>query len=246
MSEPARRRAVVTFALPDEGSAFTRRLKNPRRDRAHLAPITGELGEWTVTAAFTGVGAAAECRVRLEAALGSPDDRPELVISSGFAGALQSGIGVGDLVLGENFSDPALTENAARVCARGSGLRRGALTTQPAVAETAAAKTALGAATGALAVDMETAWIAEACVRAGLPMLSLRVISDAADQPFPAPGAILFDVARQRPRYVRLPLWLATHPWRVAPFVRFVRGLAPARAALADAICMTLAAVAQP
>jgi hypothetical protein len=74
-----------------------------------------------------------------------------------------------------------------------------------------------------------------------MPLLSLRAISDAADQAFPAPGAILFDQARQRPRYVALPLWLLTHPHRIPAFVRFVRGLSPAQERLASAIERLLA-----
>ena len=83
---------------------------------------------------------------------------------------------------------------------------------------------------------METAWIAEACVRAGVPLLALRVVSDAAGQSFPVPNAVLFDAVRQRPRYVALPMWLLLHPWRIAAFVRFVRGLGPARTRLGRAL----------
>ena len=67
-------------------------------------------------------------------------------------------------------------------------------------------------------------------------MLSLRVVSDAANQAFPAPGHILFDQVRQRPRYLALPLWLLLHPGRIGPFARFVRGLTPAQATLAQAL----------
>ena len=105
------------------------------------------------------------------------------------------------------------------------------------MAATAAAKSALAAETGALAVDMETAWIAGSARRRGVPMLSLRVISDAAGQDFPVPGGILFDAVRQRPRYVALPAWLLAHPgagsrrsWA------FVRGLGPARERLTRAL----------
>lgn len=226
------RRVAVTFALPDEGRDFVRLLENQSRDRGHLAPIRGELGGCEVTVAFTGVGAGADGRRRLESAL---ETRPDWLMASGFAGGLSAGLRVGDLIAAENHSDPGLVERAARVL-QAFPLRCGPLTTQPLLAETPAAKAALAAQTGAIAVDMETGWIAEACARAGTPMLSLRVISDGAEQAFPAPGHILFDVARQRPRYARLPLWLSTHPRQIAPFVRFVRGLAPARQKLARAL----------
>jgi adenosylhomocysteine nucleosidase len=233
---------VVTFALPDESRAFAKRLRNrltlASPAARHLPIVRGEIGSCRVALVHTGVGADAGCRARLDFALqgaGGTLDRPLLLIGSGYAGALQPGLAVGDLILGRNFSDPALATETARLLS-GRHCQPGTLTTQPRVAETAAAKTALAAATGALAVDMETGWIAAACARAGVPMLSLRVISDAADQGFPAPEEVLFDLARQRPRYVALPLWLLRHPARIPAFARFVRGLAPAQENLAGAL----------
>ena len=79
---------------------------------------------------------------------------------------------------------------------------------------------------------METAWIAGVCAAAEVPLLSLRVVSDAAGDDFPVPSHVLYDAARQHPRYLALPLWLAVHPGRIGPFARFVRGLGPARARL--------------
>jgi len=48
------------------------------------------------------------------------------------------------------------------------------------------------------------------------------------------PFADWFDIQRQRPGVFRLLKYLASHPGRIAPFARFVRGLAPARATLAE------------
>lgn len=215
------RPVVVTFAVPDESRTF---IAASERD--------------PVVVVHTGVGDTAAGRRRLEDVL--EGDAPRLVISAGYAGALRPDIRVGDLVLGENFSDAGLVA-AARGLLAGEPCHVGGLTTQRVVAEAAAAKSALHAATGALAVDMETAWIAEACGRAGVPMLALRVVSDAAGQSFPVPNAVLFDVVRQRPRYVALPVWLMLHPWRIAPFVGFVRGLGPARRRLGRALACLLA-----
>ena len=242
---------LVTFALPDESRAFTRRLRTRRivgDPKSHLPLVLGECSGRQVAVAHTGVGDGSACRERLDLALqgaGGAFRRPALVVSSGYAGALRPGIAVGDLILGVNFSAAALM-TSANFLLRDWRLHRGALTTQPRVAETPAEKTRLAAASGALAVDMETGWIAAACAQASVPMLSLRVVSDAAEQAFPAPGDILFDVARQRPRYVALPLWLLLHPGRIAPFVRFVRGLAPAQATLARALEHLLCQVGAP
>jgi hypothetical protein len=90
--------------------------------------------------------------------------------------------------------------------------------------------------TGAAAVDMETETIAELCAAHELPMLSLRVISDAAEQPFPAPAHVLFDLAKQKTDFVRLGSYLVTHPNAVARLNAFRRRINVARKALADAL----------
>ncbi len=229
---------VVTFALPDESRAFAARLGAPRR---RLLPgrtrgIAGRWGPAEVAVVHVGVGDTGEQRERLARFLAEAAPRLRRLIVSGFAGALRPGVRVGDLVLGENHTDPALL-GPVRAALAGEPLDVGAICTRAAAVETAAAKAALHAATGgALAVDMETAWVAAAAKAAGLPTVSLRVISDAADQSFPVPGGVMFDPARQRPRYLVLPVYLATHPASPGPFARFVRGLGPARARLAGAL----------
>ena len=228
---------VVTFALPDESRDFVAGLAGSVRSGGGLSSVAGQLAGQRVIVVHTGVGDTPSGRQRLHATLAG--DRPPWVISAGYAGGLHPGLQVGDLLLGENFSAPALL-GTARTLLAGEPLRTGALLTQPTVAETAADKAALHAATGALAVDMETAWIAAACADAGVPLLSLRVVSDAAAQSFPVPGGVLFDAVRQRPRYLALPLWLLVHPSRIAPFAAFVRGLAPARARLTRALSRLL------
>lgn len=243
MSEAARPGdglVLITFALPDESRDLTRRLANVRKltPRDHLSSVVGEWSGQKVLVLHTGVGGANACRQRLDRAL--RDARPRLVVSAGYAGGLAPALRTGELLLGQNHSDSKLLA-AARAALADEPLHVGTLLTQAAVAETAAEKAALHAATMALAVDMETAWIATACADVGVPLLSLRVISDAADLSFPVPGHILFDAARQRPRYLALPCYLLTHPARVAPFVRFVRGLGPARARLTTALQRLLA-----
>ena len=162
-------------------------------------------------------------------------DGPRWVISAGYAGGLSPKLRVGDLVLGRNHSDPGLL-NAARLLLENERPQVGTILTRATTLEAAADKAALHAATGALAVDMETAWIAEVCAEFGVPLLSLRVVSDAAEQSFPVPAHILFDAARQRPRYLALPLWLLAHPASIGPFAAFVQALGPARARLTRAI----------
>ena len=140
------------------------------------------------------------------------------------------------MVVVENFSDPALLAATASLPAW-----RGALITTKQVIQTVEQKKDLGRHTGAIVVDMETAAIQRLCAPRGIPMLSVRAISDAATQDLPVPASVWFDTARQRPRPVRLVLYLAAHPGRIAPFARFVGGVNLARRRLTAFLLAALA-----
>lgn len=241
---PAAGTVVVCFAVPDESRLFTTFL-TARRSYHSAGPgwlprVSGELGQKSVTIVHTGIGDSPTAREHLARVLAKTLPRPRVVVSAGYAGALAPDLAVGDLILGRNYSAPSLVE-ITLACLTADAPRVGALSTQSRAVEAASDKAALHRVSGALAVDMETAWIAEVCAAASLPLLSLRVISDAADQDFPVPGRVLYDTVRQRPRYLALPAWLALHPGQIAPFARFVHGLGPARRRLTDALRIVLA-----
>jgi hypothetical protein len=147
---------------------------------------------------------------------------------------------VGDLVISTNFSSPSLRDRAQALPGELPHRFFGTLVTREEAVETTAAKSALALETGALAVDMETAAVAEACRNAVVPLLAVRSISDAAGTALPVPFAHWFDLERQRPRPWALVKYLAAHPNQIVPFAQFVRGLAPARQALADFLCRLL------
>ncbi len=203
---------AVTFALPEESRDFRRRLA--------ASPFATQV---SVTHSGAGPEAAARHITHVLAT------RPELIIATGFAGGLDPALRVGQVVVATNFS-------SREVLARVAGVASGVFAHADFPVETVAAKATLARATGALAVDMESQPIATACTRAKVPLLVVRVISDPAGEPLPMPFAEWFDLARQRPRPARLVAWLIRHPTRIAPFYRFVRGLAPARRALADSL----------
>src|SRR5450432_2457827 len=205
---------AVTFALPSESSDFRRLLSHQGHEVAVL---------------HTGVGEKT-CRSRLDPWL---DSKPfDLLISSGFAGGVDPSLGVGDLLLAENFSDPQLVAQA-RALLVGQVAR---LVTADRVVESVTERQHLAHENNAAAVDMETEWIARACAERKLPMLSLRVISDTAAAPFPAPPEVLFDLERQRTDASKLATHLFRHPSAVVRLIRFARQIAIARANLGAAL----------
>lgn len=212
---------AVTFALPQESQDF----------RRALAAADGRLGGEEIRVVHLGVGpeAAAEKAARLLA-----ETRPRLLVCAGFAGGLDPRLVTGDLVIAENFSSPELIANCRPQTAETRGCFVGKLVSRDAPVESIVDKAALARETGALAVDMETAAVAEACRVAGVPLLAVRVISDPASVPLPVPFAEWFDVRRQRPRRWGLLKYLIRQREHVGPFADFIRGLTPARRALTE------------
>ncbi len=207
---------AVTFALPNESRDFVRLLAR---------------GNHEVVIFHTGVGQK-NTRARIEPFLAQ--QRFDSLISSGFAGGTAPSLGVGDLLLAENFSDPVMLENARALLIA----QVGKLATAESVIETEEARGKFASEQGALAVDMETAVIAQACAARKLPMLSLRVISDTAAAPFPAPPSVLFSLARQKTEPLALACYLACHPHRVVRLARFARQIAEARHELTGALAV--------
>ena len=106
-------RIAITFALSSESSDLVRRLQACQR-QDHL--VSGKIDDHALAILHTGVGAK-NCNARLETLLHKT--RPRLVISSGFAGAVSEQMRVGDLILGQNFSDPGLLASAERILREG-------------------------------------------------------------------------------------------------------------------------------
>ncbi len=212
---------AVAFALPQESRDF----------RRALAAAGGRLGLEEIRVVHLGVGpesAAAQAAHLLA------ETRPSRLICAGFAGGLDPRLVTGDLVVAENFSAPEFVARCRKQAEGAGGCFFGGLVSRCVPVESVAEKAALARETGALAVDMETAAVAEACRGAGVPLLAVRVISDPASVPLPVPFAEWFDVRSQRPRRWGLVKFIVRHPRRVGPFADFVRGLAPARRALTD------------
>lgn len=111
-------------------------------------------------------------------------DRP-LVVSAGVCGGLDPALRVGDLVLPDAVINDAglrlpvtASHEQRAAAASGAHARAGVMATASRAVATAEAKAALRAATGAVAVDMESAAILEAAAARGCSSLVVRAVSD--------------------------------------------------------------------
>jgi adenosylhomocysteine nucleosidase len=210
---------IVTFALPQESGDFRRALR--RRS------------DWEVGVEYIGVGPAV-AKDRIGGLLAKQVPGLTLCICTGFAGGLDPQVRTADLVIAENLSSPDLLSKARECLPPSVRCHFGSVASCTEPVESVESKSALFRETGALAIDMESETVAQACRAAGVPLLVVRTISDPADVPLPVPFPHWFDITRQQPRTVGLLKYLASHPDRILPFAGFVRGLAPARRSLAD------------
>ncbi len=223
----------LTFALPTESCGFRRLLIN-RRDvsTSGVEVLHGEIHGKGVALLHTGVGRKI-CEQRIRDFLRAQPIT--CLISSGFAGALDDNISVGELLVAENFSDPNLLGLSRDLLVKHRA-KFGRLHTATTMIDDASGRAALATETGAVAVDMETEFIAHACSERNIPMLSLRVISDTPLQSLPAPPAVLFDLNRQRTPLAALAFHLTTHPMSVPRLIGFARQISRAREALTSAL----------
>jgi len=231
---------AITFALPAESSDFVRLLEKPSlNSREGVENIRGRLGGKLVDVIHTGVGKMV-CRERMEVMLRR--ESFDYLISTGFAGALEKDLRVGHLLVAENYSSPKLLLESPHLELADEGTFLGRLATVPRMIESTGQREMLNKRTGAVAVDMETETIAELCAAHDLPMLSLRAISDGAEQPFPAPAKVLFDLAKQKTDFIRLGSYLLVHPAAIVRLNAFRRRIALARKVLTDALVRILRA----
>ena len=222
---------AITFALPAESSEFLRRLGNKSRaDQNGIRTIRGTLDDREIGVLHTGVGEKV-CRERVGKFL--QDQEFEFLMSAGFAGALNDELRVGDLLLARNFSTLDLDD---RQSFSSLPIHQADLLTLPALIDFSEERNEIARSTGAAAVDMETEFIARACAEYGIPLLSLRVITDTPTQPFPAPPSVLFDIQQQRTHIAVLAKFLLAHPRRMPRLIQFARRIALARSILANAL----------
>jgi adenosylhomocysteine nucleosidase len=183
---------LITFAVEPEFAPWRklrdfkeRVVKNVSGPRASFFAT---IGDKQVEVVLTGIGenACNETLVRRDIPGGQ---KPDLVVSSGLAGALSLNLKPGDLIaprkartLKNDANADATEELWSRLTKQGA-LPIETLITVDRVVQAASEKTRL--AFFGEAVDMESAIIMSCCARAGIPAVTIRAISDAADEDLP-------------------------------------------------------------
>jgi nucleoside phosphorylase len=228
---------VVTFALPAESSVFIRLLKGVKREGALLR---GNIEHRTLDLCVlhTGVGTK-KCAECIGSFLGG-NEKPELLIASGFCGGTSDELHPGDVVIAENVSDPTLLTKAQTILA---GAKVGKIHSADRIIDPAADRYAIGRDHGAIAVDMETETIARHCAENSIKLLALRVVSDSPGAPFPAPPNVLFDIEKERTDFSRLLGYIARNPTAAIGLAAFSKQIASAKTKLAEALCAIIRAV---
>jgi hypothetical protein len=199
---------LVCFALKEEAAPF-RKAAYPLHDLELAIRIVGigrQNAEKSVRAFLAGgaspiaSGAATASRLqdnsqaRLKGTLAPPD----LVLTCGFAGALNPGLKLGEVVFeipsrgsrrepaqinSKNKSE--LTDVGCYEKLMAAGARPGKFFCADRIATTVAEKKKLREQTGADAVEMESAAIHAVCAEHGIPCVTVRVISDTANEDLP-------------------------------------------------------------
>lgn len=151
---------VVMFALQRESAPLTKWIRSQPR---LLLRVTG--------VGSVRAGQAIETVLR--------ECPPTLVVTAGFAGGLRPGLPVGHVLYDTdtNLSLEHFLKQAGAQPGRFYGAERMVITAKE--------KAQLHAQTGADAVEMESHWIRQHCLQAGVPSATVRVISDTAEEDLP-------------------------------------------------------------
>ncbi len=189
------RPVALVVALAQERRPLQRRLAAARQGRAgDFRVVVGELAGQAVVLIQAGIGRDRARRALLAA---SHQFSFRAVWSLGFAGGLAETLSVGDVVCpaavlqddgraGQSFGvAPAQAAVCAALAAAGIRIHDGLLLTVDDPLRTPEVKRAAHRRTGAVAVDMEAAGVAEAARDLGIPWLAIKAVVDAAGEALP-------------------------------------------------------------
>lgn len=156
---------LVCFALKEEASPF----RKVAAEKANLSVLIVGIGRDN-----------AERSVRKFLA----SNAPELVLTCGFAGGLNPNLKVGDVIFSSgNQSDPPYAGCCKKLT--DAGAKPAKFFCAGRIATTVAEKRKLRDETGADVVEMESAAIQAVCEEKGIPCVTVRVISDPANEDLP-------------------------------------------------------------
>ena len=139
---------------------------------------------------------------------------PSMVISAGFAGALDPTMQVGDILTPRHVIDAS---DASRTDA---GVGEGVLITFDTIADVEQ-KARFATAFGAHAIDMEAAAVARSAQAHGVKFLACKVISDSSDSALPPLERFIDRDGRFQ--FFRFIMHIAVRPWRWAAVRRLAR-----------------------
>lgn len=186
-----------------------------------------QIGDHHCIVLMTGMGPRA-ARTQLSALLDRAE-RPELVLSIGLAGGLQTDLSFGEARLIEHVlckideRSQATTLIAANLERLSSNLRERMdvcnLVTLKRPALTVEAKRSLAGQTAAAMCDMETYAVADECRRRQLPWVGARIVSDAVGDTIPAWIVTLPRLIEQK-QYLPMLGRIATHPQDLPCLIR--------------------------
>jgi adenosylhomocysteine nucleosidase len=219
---------AILFALEREAAPFL--VRQQAIHRFADAPCRAELFK-SFLAVITGMGFD-RARSAIDWLL---DKRtPKLVIAAGFAGALEPSLGVGSVVVGSEVIESEDQSWRTAIPAELGDRHCGRILTSSVLVARASKKRSLFRETGAIAVDMESAAIAEACQAKRIPCAVVRAISDtAATNLSPALERLLSQGQVSWPRALAA---VIRHPSLIGEFRRLARDTRLAARNLADAL----------
>src|SRR4051812_42716719 len=206
---------LVCFAVKQEALRF--------RNWPRHFPVTRIL--------VTGMGEK-NTRASLEQALAA--QRPNLILTCGFAGGLKPGLKGGTVLFQCDGNQDIQTRLQA------AGARAGIFLPGPKVASTAAEKCRLWEQSRADAVEMESFVIQAICRNERIPCATVRVILDAAGEDLPL-DFNEFMTADQRINYGKLVLAVLRSPRKIPALLRLGRQSSMAANSLLHVLCEFLA-----
>jgi adenosylhomocysteine nucleosidase len=213
--------AGVVAALPAEARALGPSMRSSDSDSfEELASLGGS------RLAISGIGyeaAQAAARALVDAGVSA-------LMTFGMAGGLDPGLKAGSIVLpgeliapsGARFSTcRTWRERIAAAVSSSRAVSEGNLLTAALAIESVAAKAAAYKSSGAVAVDMESAAVAEVAAAARLPFIAVRVIVDTAADVLPR--AVVAASRAGRVQMGRLIAGLLLAPGQIKPLIRLAQ-----------------------